>query len=309
MKDSTSPLFSIIVANYNNGRFLNECIESIKAQTYNNWEIILVDDASTDDISLKLYELYKDDSRIKILYNEINKGVGYTKRRAIDNANGEFCGIVDPDDKIIPETLELVVKEFYKHPNAAIVHTNHFICDEHLNITQISTNSGAIPEHESQLSFDGPKIGPFWAFRKEKYLLTSGIDPMLRRAEDQDILYKLEEIGHVVFVNIPTYYYRYHSQGLSTINSFLKAIYWNLLVCETAYKRRKLNKDIATPNITRRELDKRWLNYYNSKMIEKAKLKQYPKVAYLFFKSLKYIFSDHRLLTFRIFANSILRKY
>lgn len=302
----TSPLFSIIVANYNNGRFLDECIESIKQQTYNNWEIILVDDASTDN-SKKIYNTYKNDDRIKIFYNHSNKGVGYTKRKAVENSNGKYCGVVDPDDIITPDALKLVVNKFEQNPSAAIVHTNHYICDENLSVIKISTNNGIIPVGESQLSFNGPKVGHFWAFRKKMYDLTGGINPKLKRAEDQDILYKLEEIGSIIYIDIPTYFYRYHTNGLSTNSSFMKAIYWNLQVSEDARKRREWSKS-KTPNITRYELSKRWLNYYQSFAIEKYKKKEIKKALYLILKSCKYIWYDKNLLSIRILVRYIIFK-
>ena len=307
-KNNTSPLFSIIIANYNNGQYLQECLDSIFAQTYTNWEIILVDDCSTDN-SHDLYKGIESDKRIKILFNETNRGVGYTKRKAVDNSSGQYVGIVDPDDKLTPEAIGLVINEFKNSIDIAIVYTNHFICDKDLNIISISNNNGKIPEGKSQLSYNGPKIGHFWAFDKNKYLLTDGINPKLKRAEDQDILYQLEEKGSVIYLDVPAYYYRYHSNSLSTNNSFLKAIFWNLAVSEVAYKRRRKNKEINTPNISRKDLDERWLDYYHSKMIEKAKLSQYSKVLYLFYKSLRYTFSDNKFLTFKILIHTLLGKY
>ena len=89
------PLFSVLITNYNNGRYLQEAIDSVLAQTYTNWEIILVDDKSTDN-SFEIYEKYKDDGRFKIYYNEVNMGCGYTKHRCAELASGELCGFLDP---------------------------------------------------------------------------------------------------------------------------------------------------------------------------------------------------------------------
>ena len=303
----TSPLFSLVVANYNNGRFLAECINSIKKQTYTNWEVILVDDASEDN-SHELYKAYIDEPRIKIMYNNENKGVGYTKKKAVENASGEYIGIVDPDDKIIPETLTLVIDQFEKNKNAAIVHTNHYICDENLNIIKISTNSGQIPSGESQLSFEGPKIGSFWAMRKKFYDKTEGINPTFKCAEDQDILYKLEEVGSVIYINVPAYFYRYHSGGISTTNNILNAVYWNLIASTKAHKRRKKNK-FNTVNISKKRLNKRWLGYYQSRMTGEAKYKNLKNVLIFFLRSLKHIRFDSKAKTFKVFIYSLLNKY
>ena len=88
-------LFSILIANYNNGRYLQEAIDSVLAQTYTNWEIVLVDDKSTDQ-SFEIYEKYKDDYRFRFFYNDQNMGCGYTKRRCVSMAKGDLCGFLDP---------------------------------------------------------------------------------------------------------------------------------------------------------------------------------------------------------------------
>ena len=77
---SPNPLFSVLIANYNNGKYLMDAIDSIRRQTYTHWEIILVDDASTDN-SKELYKELEKDNRIHIYYNEENRGCGYTKPR------------------------------------------------------------------------------------------------------------------------------------------------------------------------------------------------------------------------------------
>ncbi len=304
MELNNSPLFSIIVANYNNGQFLQTCIDSIIAQTYTNWEVIIVDDCSTDN-SHELYKIYSHDERIKILYNISNKGVGYTKRKAIEHTSGEFIGIVDPDDAIIPETLVLIINEFQKKPLAAIVHTNHFICDKNLKNIKVANNSGKIPEGESQLSYDGPKIGPFWAFRRATYLLTSGININLRSAEDQDLYYKLEEHGTIDFINKPCYYYRYHDGGISTTNNFFSAYANNITAIKEAYVRRKKNKSKAK-NITKAGIAHRYLFYYQNYSIKCIKEKMKLKATMLLLFSLKYLFYDKRLLTLRILYRYII---
>ena len=68
-----NPLFSVIIANYNNGCYLQDAIDSLLAQKYDNWEAIIIDDASPDN-SKEIYDRYKDDPRFHIVFNEENKG-------------------------------------------------------------------------------------------------------------------------------------------------------------------------------------------------------------------------------------------
>ena len=102
------PLFSILIANYNNGRFLSEAVESVVAQTYPNWEVIIVDDGSTD-CSEQVYAKLID-PRIKVYRNARNYGCAYTKHQLMLYAKGDFCGYLDPDDVLLPNAIEVTME-------------------------------------------------------------------------------------------------------------------------------------------------------------------------------------------------------
>ena len=102
----TQNLVSIITPNYNCGRFIAQTIESVLAQTYTIWEMIIVDDCSTDD-SVKIAQSYAaKDSRIKVIQNEKNSGAAISRNKAIEMAQGEFIAFLDSDDLWMPEKLE-----------------------------------------------------------------------------------------------------------------------------------------------------------------------------------------------------------
>ncbi|MDQ1098518.1 glycosyltransferase family 2 protein [Chryseobacterium camelliae] len=86
--------FSILIANYNNGKFFTDCYRSIMAQSYTDWEAVILDDASTDDSMEVIRKLIGTDSRFKIYRNETNSGVGITKSRLIELAEGNICGFL-----------------------------------------------------------------------------------------------------------------------------------------------------------------------------------------------------------------------
>ena len=79
-------LFSILIAHYNNFEYFKDCYASILKQSYQEYEIILVDDCSSDDSFRKIKEFTKDNPKIKIFRNEENKGVGFTKRKCAEFA-------------------------------------------------------------------------------------------------------------------------------------------------------------------------------------------------------------------------------
>ena len=237
------PLFSVLIANYNNGKYLMEAIESVRQQTYTNWEIILVDDASTDN-SKALYQELGKDPRIHIYYNEQNMGCGYTKRRCAEFANGEICGFLDPDDALIKDALQVMVNEHCKHPEASLINSTCYIADADMQIISKSTYACQIPPDSSFLEY-GYGISHFATFKKNYYNKTIGIRMDFKRAVDHYLYYLLEEAGDVVFVDIPLYIYRQGTGNNISIGvlNMHKALCWDMLAMADACKRRNISID------------------------------------------------------------------
>lgn len=103
-----SPLISIIVPVYNSEAFLRRCFDSIRCQTYSNFEVICVNDGSTDNSMAILHEYEQMDARFKIL-SQKNKGQGAARNIAIEHAKGIWITGIDSDDYIEPDTLEYVL--------------------------------------------------------------------------------------------------------------------------------------------------------------------------------------------------------
>ena len=97
-------LVSIIMPSYNTGRFIKETIESILAQTYPNWELIIVDDCSTDNTDEVVTSF--QDNRIRFLKNDVNSGAAISRNRALREAKGKWIAFLDSDDLWLPEKLE-----------------------------------------------------------------------------------------------------------------------------------------------------------------------------------------------------------
>lgn len=106
------PLISIVIPVYNvEGKYLSECLESILNQTYQNFEICLADDCSTNQDTLNTLKFYQGkDTRIKVCYRKENGHISRATNSAIDMAEGEFVGLVDNDDVLALDALEEVVK-------------------------------------------------------------------------------------------------------------------------------------------------------------------------------------------------------
>ena len=115
---------SIIVPMYNAEKFIGKTIESVLAQTYQNWEMLIMNDVSTDN-SLAIVSLYaKKDERIKIVNTEKNVGVVKGRNFLIDLASGKYIAFLDADDYWHNEKLEKQIK-FMKEKNASISYTEY----------------------------------------------------------------------------------------------------------------------------------------------------------------------------------------
>ncbi len=151
------PLVSIIIPVYNAENFLKKTIDSIKLQTYDNWEAIFIDDCSTDDSILIISKEQENESRIKLIKNSSNCGPACTRNKGIELAKGEFICFLDSDDfwpkeKIYKQLSYMMEKniafsftgyEFADKngiPTGKIVHVPHKISyKEALKNTTIST--------------------------------------------------------------------------------------------------------------------------------------------------------------------------
>ena len=103
MKDNG--LVSVIMPSYNTAKYIGESIESVINQTYPNWELIIVDDCSTDDTE-GVVQGYLSDSRIRFLKNEKNSGAAISRNYALREAKGKWVAFLDSDDVWLPEKLE-----------------------------------------------------------------------------------------------------------------------------------------------------------------------------------------------------------
>jgi len=121
-------LVSIIMPTYNCGRFIGESISSVLAQTYTQWELIIVDDLSTDDTDAIVR--CHTDKRIRYMRNERNMGAAMTRNRALQEARGRYIAFLDADDMWFPEKLEKQIAFMQKNGYAFTYH-NYIEIDEH----------------------------------------------------------------------------------------------------------------------------------------------------------------------------------
>lgn len=233
--------FSVLISNYNNGKFILDAINSVKRQTYPNWELIIIDDCSTDN-SAEIYKSLEKDERIRIMFNEHNLGQGCTKHQCVRRAEGEICGFLDPDDALTEDAIQIMVEEHRKHPDASLINSTCFETDKDLNVLSVCSYGCPIPPGQTFLSYR-KGITHFATFKKKYYEKTEGIGVFMLRAPDHDLFYKLEEVGKVYYVDKPLYYYRQNTGINFSIGdeNMIKAHAWDLYAMINACRRRGIS--------------------------------------------------------------------
>lgn len=122
--ESSTPLVSVIMATYNCSATLQEALDSLVVQTYENWELIVCDDASTDS-TLSILERFTaaDPERVVLLRNRTNQKLAASLNRCLEVASGEYVARMDGDDRCVPERLERQVEFLQTHPDIDVVGT------------------------------------------------------------------------------------------------------------------------------------------------------------------------------------------
>lgn len=125
-------LVSIIVPTYNTEKFIRSTIESVQNQTYTNWEMVLVDDASADKTVSIIEEFARYDNRIKLFKLPENRGNGFARNAALEKATGKYIAYLDADDLWFPQKLEKQI-EFLKENNLHFTFSFYDSIDEEGN--------------------------------------------------------------------------------------------------------------------------------------------------------------------------------
>ena len=212
---------SIIVAIYNVEHYLEQCVASLMNQTYKNFEIIFVDDASTDSSVLTLERILlgyeKDNVEYKIIKNTQNMGIGYTRRVGMLNATGDYLIHVDSDDYVDDTFLEKLIDKAYAEQADIVICDNAIVDNE---IVTIKKNFSITNKSEliKRLLIGTFHNGLCNKLISNKIITENNIypDEFFRMMEDKSIMYKCVYFSSkIAYVNEALYFYR-NSHGSLT---------------------------------------------------------------------------------------------
>jgi len=127
--DCITPYVTIIIPAYNAEQHIEETIKSVQNQTFDRWELVVVDDCSDDSTCSIVNRIIADDDRIRLIKNDINMGVAETRNRGMDECRSKYVAFLDADDIWYPDKLEKQL-ELAEKENADIVYTSYDIVYE-----------------------------------------------------------------------------------------------------------------------------------------------------------------------------------
>ncbi len=227
--------FSLITPNFNNEKYIKQAIRSAQQQAYPHWEMVIVDDASTDRSVEIIEKLMKTDNRIKLYRHEKNLGVAQAKHDAIVHSSGDIIVCLDGDDRLARRALAIMNRAYNKYPEE-FIYANFLRCTEKWLIPYKPGFSKKIPDGKTALETD--RVFHLVTFKRDKYFETAPLDPFVKRAVDKDLIYKLEEVCRLRFVPRFLYHYRVRKNSISRGHGYLDAKKWHEIVKENARKRR-----------------------------------------------------------------------
>lgn len=212
-----NPRVSVLLPVYNGERDLPTALDSILAQTIQDWELIAVDDGSTDRSGQILQDYAARDDRFRIIRRS-NGGVAAALNDALAAAGGEFCARMDADDIALPERLGLQVEYLERNPNCVAVGTQVILIDE--DGDEIGPMKGLPTDHESidraLLSFAWPIVHPSVMMRTDALCKIGGYSVEAFPLEDHDLFLRMAEIGRLANLPQSLLQYRRHTGSVST---------------------------------------------------------------------------------------------
>ena len=314
------PKVSIVIPTYNVERYLRECLDSVINQTLKDIEIICVDDGATDNSGKILDEYAAKDNRIKVIHKE-NGGYGKAMNVGLDNATGEYIGIVEPDDWIEPDMFEVLYDNAVNY-NVDCVKSNYL----RYSSNKIENNNKPVEAFDKSTVYNR-KIEPLknkiifrggasiWSGIYKKEFLNKHNIRLLPTpgASFQDTSFWIKvlfEIKEIVFISYAGYHYR-----IDNDNSSVKSDTKIFCICDELNElEKRYSGDKAKETIVNSlKLDKYAWNYNrlsdkSKKIFRKRYIAELKNVVKKENFSQEIVYAHNLDTYYRAFYNSIFRK-
>jgi glycosyltransferase involved in cell wall biosynthesis len=200
------PTVSVVIPSFRGGRLLREAVASVRAQTFTDWELIIVLDGCDDDLS----DIEKADKRVRVI-RQRNRGASIARNVGVSHARSEFVALLDDDDLMLPERLRAQV-DAMSDASIGLCHTQYRYIDASGAVTGVGISKEY--EYRDFLRGDGKILAGSAMFRRDLFQAVGGYNPLLTLGEDLDLFYRMARESTVCFVPETLYEYRLHESNL-----------------------------------------------------------------------------------------------
>jgi glycosyltransferase involved in cell wall biosynthesis len=255
------PKVSVIITTYNYGQYIIEAIRSVLNQTFEDFEVIIVDDGSSD----KTYEIVSHmmDERIEYLYQE-NRGVSYARNAGLDVSRGQYICFLDADDLWLPWKLAVQIKTIEAYPLAGIIYADMFLINVDgskilglfLSQTKREPPHGKVLDKLVDRFFGYPST---LMIKREVFDKVGKFDETLKNCQDYDWLLRAAGQFEFEVVTLPLTKYRIHAGQLSRNKA-------SVLDCQIACFNRTLKSPAITPLIRQKLLTRLAKFHFNKSL-------------------------------------------
>lgn len=236
---SQAPTVSVILPVYNAERYVAKTVESVLAQTFTDFELLITDDGSTDHSFAILQPYAAQDARIQLVRQQ-NQGISKTRNQMMAQARGELIAVIDHDDIALRDRFQLQVDFLNRHPEVVCVSGAHHLIDEAgrfltclaLPVTDAEIQASALAGH-------GSVCHPGAMIRRWALAQVGGYDESMLYAQDLDLWLKLGEIGQLANLEEPILQYRLQTRSASARYQMVQRDEARQ-ACERAWKRRNI---------------------------------------------------------------------
>jgi glycosyltransferase involved in cell wall biosynthesis len=211
---------SLVITVYNRERYLSEAIESVLAQTRQDFDLLIWDDGSTDNSVEIAKEYAKRDRRIRVVAAE-HQGRTPSLKEALAQTKGSYIGLVDSDDLLAPTALEETAAVLEADPVVGLVYTDYMDIDRQGKVIGYG-NRCRVPYSKERLLIDFMTFH-FRLMRRQVFEQVGGFDEACAYAEDYDLCLRLSEITQIRHINKPLYYYRSHQANITNQHQIRQA--------------------------------------------------------------------------------------
>lgn len=213
MDSNVAPTVSVVLPAYNAEKYLKESIDSILAQTYTDFELLVINNASTDG-TRALVESYTD-PRVKLINNPSNLGLIGSLNVGLKAARGKYIARMDHDDRSLPERFQKEIDFLEKHPEVAIVGTWSNIMDSNGKFIRLHRNATRSNVIKYELMYGNSLTHPSLMMRRKEILELGGYDPKWVNTEDYELYSRAIRKYRLANIPEPLIFYRVHGASLT----------------------------------------------------------------------------------------------